>query len=1624
MSFPIRTIPFSGAFTSELPQVFTYIPDIGAIDSENRSNGGIYVPTGRIKIGGAGINFPKIREGSGGVILTGTGVEGTEFFDNLESSYIIYSDILSPESGLYLQTTNVPTNISILSEGGIFEGEFITGGEYVAVGGLIVEGQSTTSKWPITYNPIGERINISGQADILWIDKFEYIGDSGIIFSGQVVTAASNKAVQTYIGSGEVLTSGLAITAKIVGYNYIGSGGTYFYGPNEAYVDGRANFIPQTGACGVLDPNDPSTYLYRAIPSSYSGRNYYAGIFNAHGDNPDNSLKDDWYYQYKTSGNISTDGKTFTLGTRLCIPGGECERTLNGELTLFAFFDTDNPDYPSVNTSNYFIVNLYPNLTGAGISIYSDENIDLYNGGLVSIKYEILYDVVIIVDTTQAIDSNRIKIFVKPTADTGSYTQTSFFGTYPAQNEIVLKSSYSNRVALIGGGYHTWGDHFVGFLSNTKYLDGTAVSSDTFFTSTNYGQYGYCLQYQDTLNPGADSSPNAIHFEPRDPYCWYSDYYGFREYSYNIDIYKFTFYTVLNIIEDYEIPSNVFAIHEINKFTWYESNSNFTCNRYNRLNGYFLIRITDIAGVKYLEVIYALEGAEIFRGVSNQSITKNVDTELLVYYDSKNTTAANRIRAYIDGSAITWNMITGSLPVDKPIVGKISSVNYGLGVYNPAYWIVGGVRADGYDVTYSYNMDDWTFNGSLKNTIFVSGILIPYSEFSNLTTFKNFGANGWFLNYGVVDNIGRDAGPNSLDFESSNNFVILDWTYDNISSIGFALNFELITNSTPIRDLILPFYLYSGQDINLSIQLELLIDAQSLVIGLKLYGDGESVTLSLPFILYNLVVYTQETYAHWGVYCLLDNIDVSDKIIDEISIENEEDSSAIAELYILPNSGVIDPLIYIGKNIELHWRQYDNQDQLVFSKRRFYGMISEVEWIPDRRVIKLTADTQLPSYFDGLSKIEIANIIGGLWSDKVWDNTDDSTGWTYAQERLSTTENCIWHDENWILRISDIKAKRSGNDIISDFIFTDSARFHETLNLEYAQRSEMINEITCEISYKYQRKRQRTIKVDWTQYGGGYNAGIAGLKSMICDGNSFQICQRSMVEGAASSGDWVVQSPINFDPLWGPQIVQCGSGMYDIIVWGVGVTNVYTPIKNEDGSYKKVVGVYTGADDVAYRKVDLDPTSSQGYETATPESVTGALCTGAHWSAARRWVQDIEENYTLMVQAPDSISTIGKVTKTENYTIDANVDNGDWENSLEPYKDNEPSLGKHKLYSDDYWNTDEHTDWATQENISAVVGGYVELDYKNITTDFSVTYNSINYEFEDSKSNANSKNGWYDKVAGILYIYSSNEQIAKGASHVILNGQSLTVSYMYADGAIVNRAKFEDAQEVILAAAKGDILRAHRLNTVSFKVVYQPQLDLSHTVQIQTPYLSAAGKVKKLRDVWSIETGEASTEIFLAISRHNGNGLISETSDLAAIERPVPTEPETYIPTHVRLNNYIGGRTWGNIGFTGKWYDGRADGKEDPNNKGEWLEEPWAGFMTNYESPITSDEWAAYWSGPSELFNDASWKLRLDISDYLIPYQFIMKGPDISEEHTNSVVEVQDAEYDVAIPQDLLIITA
>lgn len=122
-----------------------------------------------------------------------------------------------------------------------------------------------------------------------------------------------------------------------------------------------------------------------------------------------------------------------------------------------------------------------------------------------------------------------------------------------------------------------------------------------------------------------------------------------------------------------------------------------------------------------------------------------------------------------------------------------------------------------------------------------------------------------------------------------------------------------------------------------------------------------------------------------------------------------------------------------------------------------------------------------------------------------------------------------------------------------------------------------------------------------------------------------------------------------------------------------------------------------------------------------------------------------------------------------------------------------------------------------------------------------------------------------------------------------------------------NRAEFDNAVITALNRGKTSILKSHRDTRVLFTTFLWPELDLRHTVEVDTDEVGsqakvhAKGKVFQIRHSIDVGTGEAKTETTLMLSRIPG----APVSESTLVPPAPPTDDPTLGSGNIVLGNHF-----------------------------------------------------------------------------------------------------------------------
>lgn len=250
---------------------------------------------------------------------------------------------------------------------------------------------------------------------------------------------------------------------------------------------------------------------------------------------------------------------------------------------------------------------------------------------------------------------------------------------------------------------------------------------------------------------------------------------------------------------------------------------------------------------------------------------------------------------------------------------------------------------------------------------------------------------------------------------------------------------------------------------------------------------------------------------NWTVSLRLGGIDISARLVGEVSVDAEEGAARVANLTLLPPSGPFDVFAYTGATVEL---------DVVLSgiaTRLFTGRVDVPSWEPASGLIRLECHDDLQNRVAAMSRAEIDQMIAGRYSVSIHGELTDER-WRYAQSRLET-------------RAASLDADCYGNPRVSDWLsapvaatFGDGHVFDGTVELDLPPRASIRNEIEVRVQYRYTRLRDRRASVGWTadpsyspsaRYAGWQYPDLTTVSSAV-SGAGWQIVQQVALPAPAT----------------------------------------------------------------------------------------------------------------------------------------------------------------------------------------------------------------------------------------------------------------------------------------------------------------------------------------------------------------------------------------------------------------------------------------------------------------------------------------------------------------------------
>ncbi|QIE86142.1 hypothetical protein [Pseudomonas nitroreducens] len=157
--------------------------------------------------------------------------------------------------------------------------------------------------------------------------------------------------------------------------------------------------------------------------------------------------------------------------------------------------------------------------------------------------------------------------------------------------------------------------------------------------------------------------------------------------------------------------------------------------------------------------------------------------------------------------------------------------------------------------------------------------------------------------------------------------------------------------------------------------------------------------------------------------------------------------------------------------------------------RRFTGIVVEPRWSAVNRVMEITCSDNLQQRVEAMDVAAIDTLVGGYWSADVFEAVEGRSRWEYAGERLSTLPASLDASAFGVIRVSSWYAKAP------TLIFQPGSTLYQSVSVELAQAQNATNRIELDVDYRYSRLWQRNDHYGWAHPGAGGHEGIQGFCS-------------------------------------------------------------------------------------------------------------------------------------------------------------------------------------------------------------------------------------------------------------------------------------------------------------------------------------------------------------------------------------------------------------------------------------------------------------------------------------------------------------------------------------------------
>lgn len=338
----------------------------------------------------------------------------------------------------------------------------------------------------------------------------------------------------------------------------------------------------------------------------------------------------------------------------------------------------------------------------------------------------------------------------------------------------------------------------------------------------------------------------------------------------------------------------------------------------------------------------------------------------------------------------------------------------------------------------------------------------------------------------------------------------------------------------------------------------------------------------------------------WRLRLLIGGVDLTARLTGSVDVDREEGAAGVGGFDLYLPPGPVVPTDWVGQSVTLDYLSRDRAG-VTTEVRLYTGRLELPAWDPTRRILRCECSDQLQQRVEAMAIEQIDALVGGYWSADLFEATVGRSRWDYALERLESTPASLDCSPAGAVRVTSWFAAAAPH-----FVFGPGTVLDDSLQIELQALSAMTNRIEIEVSYRYPRLWQHNQSWSWShpEYGSSGLQGFCEWRVWTSD-----LPTTDMIESAVSSSGLSMVGKVGGYKLPLTMANPCGDG----VAW----LNTYDN-----------------------------------------------LWLSANVSGARRWVQTVTEQYTLIVTAPGGEDAATQIVARDSASFEVESDRAEeWEDS-------------------------------------------------------------------------------------------------------------------------------------------------------------------------------------------------------------------------------------------------------------------------------------------------------------------------------------------------------------------------